>query len=66
MMREQSPRCCRGTVCVGASLNEHKSFMEICGTCAADMNLPLCVVGARSGARSAEKIADQSWLMNTE
>lgn len=40
--------------------------MEICGTCAADMNLPLCMVGARSGACSAEKIADQSWLMKAE
>lgn len=40
--------------------------MEICGTCAADMNLPLCMVGARSGACSAEKTADQSLLMNAE
>lgn len=38
-----------------ALLNDHKSFMGICGTCAADMNLPLCVVSA-----------DQSWLMNAE
>lgn len=40
--------------------------MDICGTCPADMSLPLCVVGARSGARSAVKIAEQSWLMNAE
>lgn len=66
MMRERSPRCCREAVSVGASLNEHKSFIEICGTCAADMNLPLRVVGARSGAWNAEKIADLSWLMNVE
>lgn len=62
-MRERSLRCCREAVCVGASVNEQKSLMEIYGTCAADMNLPLCVVGARSGTWESCRsvLANECW-----